>query len=53
MNFVQPLFWKIAATLPGMDTLTSAKQEDMVDMNLRSTGGVTSQSQNESGGCAC
>lgn len=53
MNFVQPLFRKIAAALPGMDTLASAKQEDMVDVNLRSTGGGASQSHNESGGCAC
>ncbi|KAF6135549.1 hypothetical protein GIB67_015402 [Kingdonia uniflora] len=47
------LFRKIAAALPGMETLQSTKQEDMVDVNLKSTSGSTSQSQPQSGGCAC
>lgn len=51
--FVQPLFRKIAAALPGMETLSSAKQEDMVDVNLKSGNNNASQSQQQSGGCAC
>ncbi|XP_044502502.1 UDP-glycosyltransferase 71B2-like [Mangifera indica] len=39
------LFQKIAAALPGMETLSSTKQEDMTDMNVRSTTGNASQSQ--------
>ena len=31
------LFRKIAAALPGMETLSSTKQEDMVDVNLKSS----------------
>ncbi|GKU95688.1 hypothetical protein SLEP1_g9017 [Rubroshorea leprosula] len=50
---IKPLFRKIAAALPGMETLSSTKQEDMVDVNLRSTAGSSSQSQPQSGGCAC
>ncbi|KAK3014813.1 hypothetical protein RJ639_008289 [Escallonia herrerae] len=47
------LFRKIAAALPGMETLSSTKQEDMVDVNLKSSSGSASQSKPESGGCAC
>ncbi|KAJ4838192.1 Ras- protein RABH1b [Turnera subulata] len=50
---IKPLFRKIAAALPGMETLSSTKQEDMVDVNLKSTSGTASQSQPQSGGCAC
>ncbi|KAM7262040.1 hypothetical protein ACFE04_021117 [Oxalis oulophora] len=49
---IKPLFRKIAAALPGMETLSSAKQEDMVDVNLRSTVN-SSQTEQQSGGCAC
>ncbi|CAL5340399.1 unnamed protein product [Camellia sinensis] len=49
---IKPLFRKIAAALPGMETLSSAKQEDMVDVNLKSSNPSASQSQ-QSGGCAC
>ncbi|KAH9769902.1 ras-related protein RABH1b [Citrus sinensis] len=48
-----PLFRKIAAALPGMETLSSTKQEEMVDVNLRSTTGNASQSQSQSSGCSC
>ncbi|WVZ23256.1 hypothetical protein V8G54_001800 [Vigna mungo] len=48
---IKALFRKIAAALPGMETLSTTKQEDMVDVNLRSSGNHDSQS--ESGGCAC
>ncbi|KAG9132535.1 hypothetical protein Leryth_008448 [Lithospermum erythrorhizon] len=49
----RPLFRKIAAALPGMETLSSTKQEDMVDVNLKSSNTNASQSQQQSGGCAC
>lgn len=42
---MQALFRKIAAALPGMETLSSTKQEDMTDVNVRSTTGNASQSQ--------
>ncbi|GJS36767.1 Ras-related protein RabH1e [Tanacetum coccineum] len=43
---------KIAAALPGMEQLSSTKQEDMVDVNLKSAAN-TNQSDQQSGGCAC
>ncbi|RVX14355.1 Ras-related protein RABH1b [Vitis vinifera] len=46
-------FGKIAAALPGMETLSSAKQEDMVDVNLKSSSGSASQSQTQARGCSC
>lgn len=49
---MQPLFRKIAAALPGMETLSSAKQEDMVDVNLRDIVN-TSLPEPQSGGCNC
>jgi len=52
MGHLQALFRKIAAALPGMEALSSAKQEDMVDVNLVSTTG-NAQSQPQSSGCAC
>ncbi|KAJ1391755.1 Small GTPase superfamily [Sesbania bispinosa] len=48
---IKALFRKIAAALPGMETLSSTKQEDMVDVNLKSSGSY--ESQNQSGGCSC
>jgi Ras-related protein Rab-6A len=50
--FVQALFRKIAAALPGMETLTSTKQEDMVDVNLKASN-ANSNSQQQAGGCSC
>ncbi|URE00235.1 ras-related protein [Musa troglodytarum] len=50
---IKALFRKIAAALPGMENLSSAKQEDMVDVNLRSSNANSSQSQSQSGGCSC
>ena len=47
------LFRKIAAALPGMETLSSAKQEDMVDVNLRSGNENSSQSQVQAGESNC
>lgn len=49
---LQPLFRKIAAALPGMEALSSTKQEDMVDVNLKPTVN-TSSTEQQGGGCAC
>ncbi|KAF5458155.1 hypothetical protein F2P56_022210 [Juglans regia] len=49
---IKPLFRKIAAALPGMETLSSAKQEDMVDVNLKPTVN-SSHTQQKEGGCSC
>ncbi|KAJ8647150.1 hypothetical protein MRB53_000173 [Persea americana] len=49
---IKPLFRKIAAALPGMETLSSTKQEDMVDVNLKPTVNA-SKTEQQSGGCAC
>ncbi|XP_059636405.1 ras-related protein RABH1e-like [Cornus florida] len=49
---LQLLFRKIAAALPGMETLSSTKQEDMVDVNLKPAI-HTSQTEQQGGGCAC
>lgn len=49
---LQPLFRKIAAALPGMETLSSTKQEDMVDVNLKPTVN-SSQAEQQGGGCSC
>ncbi|KAK7307741.1 hypothetical protein VNO77_41067 [Canavalia gladiata] len=48
---IKALFRKIAAALPGMETLSSTKQEDMVDVNLRSS--ASRDSQPDEAGCAC
>ncbi|KAI3683150.1 hypothetical protein L1987_83650 [Smallanthus sonchifolius] len=50
---IKALFRKIASALPGMETLSSTKQEDMVDVNLKSSNASGSQQQPQSGGCAC
>lgn len=49
---MQPLFRKIAAALPGMETLSSTNKEDMVDVNLKPTSS-SSQMEQQGGGCAC
>ncbi|KAK4754176.1 hypothetical protein SAY87_002280 [Trapa incisa] len=49
---IKPLFRKIAAALPGMGTLSSTRQEDMVDVNLKSTNNF-SNSEQQGGGCPC
>jgi len=36
-----------------MEALSSTKQEDMVDVNLKSSGGASSQTQPQAGGCDC
>jgi Ras-related protein Rab-6A len=50
---MQPLFRKIAGALPGMETPSSAKQDDMVDVNLKTTSSQSSSQQQGGGGCAC
>jgi Ras-related protein Rab-6A len=55
---IKPLFRKIATSLPGLDVLSSAKKEEMVDINLRpGTGsaqsGAGAQQEQKSGGCYC
>jgi Ras-related protein Rab-6A len=49
-HLLQALFRKIAAALPGMETVSSAKQEGMVDVNLKSSSG---NAQAQSSGCSC
>ncbi|KAG6399757.1 hypothetical protein SASPL_141241 [Salvia splendens] len=49
---IKPLFRKIAAALPGMEALSSAKRDDMVDVNLKPTGNGA-QNEQQGGGCTC
>ncbi|KAH9545994.1 hypothetical protein CY35_12G073600 [Sphagnum magellanicum] len=49
---IKALFRKIAAALPGMEALSAAKQDDLVDINLKTTSS-TMQTENRSSGCAC
>jgi Ras-related protein Rab-6A len=49
---IKALFRKIAAALPGMEALSSAKQDDLVDINLKTTS-TTAQTEGKPGGCAC
>ncbi|KAB2055757.1 hypothetical protein ES319_A11G059100v1 [Gossypium barbadense] len=50
---IKPLFRKIAAALPGMGSLSSTKQDDMVDVNLKSSGNSYQNPDQKGGGCAC
>ncbi|KMZ76111.1 Ras-related protein RABH1e [Zostera marina] len=47
---IKALFRKIAGALPGMENLPSTKQEDMVDVNLKTTNTGTESSE---GWCFC
>jgi Ras-related protein Rab-6A len=49
---IKALFRKIAAALPGMEALSSAKQDDLVDINLKTTSNVA-QTEGKAGGCSC
>ncbi|CAN6900393.1 unnamed protein product [Brassica oleracea] len=49
---IKPLFRKIAAALPGMDSYSNMKTEDMVDVNLKATSN-SSQGDQQGGGCSC
>ncbi|GAA0147276.1 small GTPase [Lithospermum erythrorhizon] len=48
---IKPLFRKIATSLPGMEKLSSTKQEEMVDVNLKPT--TSNARMQQQGGCAC
>ncbi|KAL4424704.1 hypothetical protein ABPG77_000047 [Micractinium sp. CCAP 211/92] len=51
---IKALFRKIAAALPGMETLNAAKQEDLVDINLApSTAAKAAAGAGPGGQCAC
>ena len=51
---MQALFRKIAAALPGMESLSASKQEDLVDINLapanQNKGGANQAAASQ---CAC
>lgn len=49
---MQALFQKIITVFPVTETLSSTKQEDIVDVNLKSTTD-SAQSQPQSSGRAC
>lgn len=52
---IKALFRKIAAALPGMESLSAAKQEDLVDINLAPASGQNKSNSNQSAAsqCAC
>lgn len=52
---VQALFRKIAAALPGMESLSTQKQEDLVDVNLASNSaqGKTAGQSSAASSCQC
>jgi len=49
----QGLFRKIAGALPGMDSVNQTKQDDYVDINLKTTTNNTPSEGQSAGGCAC
>lgn len=49
---MQPLFRKVAAALPGMEGISAAKQDGMVDVSLKPSSKTTKPEQ-EGGGCSC
>lgn len=50
---IKALFRKIAAALPGMEVLSSAKQEGLVDVKLNPVDGTAQGGDKKPGGCAC
>lgn len=50
---IKALFRKIAASLPGMEVLSSAKQEGLVDVKLNPTDGTVQEGEKKAGGCMC
>lgn len=52
---LQALFRKIAAALPGMESLSTQKQEDLVDVNLTSNAaqGKSAGQTGAATGCQC
>lgn len=49
---MQALFRKIAAALPGMDSFTTSKQEDLVDVNLADKSG-SAKAKDAASQCQC
>lgn len=49
----QALFRKIAAALPGMESLGGSKQEDLVDINLAPSSAAKAGGAGAASGCAC
>lgn len=50
---VQALFRKIAAALPGMETMNDGRQEDLVDINLAPSAAAKPGAASAAAGCAC
>jgi Ras-related protein Rab-6A len=51
---IKALFRKIAAALPGMEALNTAKQEDLVDINLAPSTAAKAGAGGAAGStCAC
>ncbi|KAL8127478.1 ras-related protein RABH1e-like [Apium graveolens] len=50
---IKPLFRKVAAALPGMEGISAAKQDGMVDVSLKPSTKTTKSEQEGGGGCAC
>ncbi|CAH2061526.1 unnamed protein product [Thlaspi arvense] len=49
---IKPLFRKISAALPGMESYSNTKTEDMVDVHLKPASS-SSQGDQQGGGCSC
>ncbi|KAJ1687184.1 hypothetical protein LUZ63_018574 [Rhynchospora breviuscula] len=53
---IKTLFRKVASTLPGMESYSATQQEDLVNVNLKTSvtsSSPTSEQQNSSWGCSC
>eukprot|EP00890_Picochlorum_soloecismus_P002264 jgi/Picsp_1/3038/NSC_01260-R1_ras-related protein rabh1b len=50
---IKALFRKIAAALPGLESLNANKQEDLVDINLAANNGPGGASSASASTCAC
>jgi Ras-related protein Rab-6A len=50
---IKGLFRKIAGALPGMDSANQTKNEDYVDINLKTTANNAPSESQSGGGCAC
>lgn len=50
---IKALFRKIAAALPGMESLGGSKQEDLVDINLAPSSAAKAGGAGAASGCAC
>mmetsp|Transcript_23154 Transcript_23154/g.72274 ORF Transcript_23154/g.72274 Transcript_23154/m.72274 type:complete len:92 (-) Transcript_23154:135-410(-) len=50
---IKALFRKIAAALPGMEALSAAKQEDLVDVKLTPSTAGASEAAKPASSCQC